>query len=75
MINASYIDPTATASAADLALGNPMVDLSKWFLSIQDALAILGVARLRRTTGQHCKVGPAKFNARGSSSRPSIKSR
>jgi len=40
MINASYIDPTATASAADLALGNPLVDLSKWFLSIQDALAI-----------------------------------
>ena len=40
MINASYIDPTATASAADLALGDPMVDLSKWFLSIQDALAI-----------------------------------
>jgi penicillin-binding protein 2 len=40
MINASYIDPTATASAADLALGDPMVDLSKWFLSIQDAMAI-----------------------------------
>jgi len=40
MVNASYIDPTATASAADLALGNPMVDLSKWFLSIQDSLAI-----------------------------------
>ncbi len=40
MINASYIDPTAPANAADLALGNPLVDLSKWFLSIQDALAI-----------------------------------
>ena len=40
MINASYIDPTVPASAADLALGNPMVDLTKWFLSIQDALAL-----------------------------------
>lgn len=40
MVNASYIDPTAPASADDLALGNPLVDLSKWFLSIQDALAI-----------------------------------
>ena len=40
MINASYIDPTATASAADLALGNPATDLTKWFLSVQDALAL-----------------------------------
>jgi penicillin-binding protein 2 len=40
MINASYIDPTVPASAADLALGNPMVDLTKRFLSIQDALAL-----------------------------------
>ena len=40
MISASYIDPTASASQADLALGNPMVDLSKWFLSVQDALAL-----------------------------------
>ena len=40
MINASYIDPTAPVSTADLALGNPLVDLSKWFLSVQDALAI-----------------------------------
>ena len=40
MISASYIDPTASASPADLALGNPMVDLSKWFLSVQDALAL-----------------------------------
>lgn len=40
MINASYIDPTASASPADLALGNPMVDLGKWFLSVQDALAL-----------------------------------
>jgi membrane peptidoglycan carboxypeptidase len=38
MINASYIDPNA--SQADLALGNPMVDLNKWFLSVQDALAL-----------------------------------
>ena len=36
----SYIDPTVSASAADLALGNPMVDLTKRFLSIQDALAL-----------------------------------
>ena len=40
MINASYIDPTVPAAQADLALGNPMVDLSKWFLSVQDALAL-----------------------------------
>lgn len=40
MINASYIDPTAPASAADLALGNPATDLTKRFLSIQDALAL-----------------------------------
>jgi len=35
MINASYIDPTAPAAQADLGLGNPAVDLNKWFLSIQ----------------------------------------
>lgn len=40
MINASYIDPSSQASKADLALGNPLVDLSKWFLSVQDALAL-----------------------------------
>ncbi|HUB65981.1 MAG TPA: penicillin-binding transpeptidase domain-containing protein [Candidatus Methylacidiphilales bacterium] len=40
MINASYIDPTASASPADLALGNPLVDLTKRFLSVQDALAL-----------------------------------
>lgn len=40
MINASYIDPTIPATPADLALGNPKVDLSKWFLSVQDALAL-----------------------------------
>jgi len=40
MINASYIDPTAPASSADLGLGNPNVDLTKWFVSVQDALAL-----------------------------------
>jgi len=40
MINASYIDPAVPAAQADLALGNPMVDLTKWFLSVQDALAL-----------------------------------
>ena len=58
MINASYIDPTATASAADLALGNPMVDLSKWFLSIQDALALGNKAAATRVGLQ---VGPREF--------------
>jgi penicillin-binding protein 2 len=40
MVNASYIDPTASASPADLALGNPATDLTKTFLSIQDALVV-----------------------------------
>ena len=40
MINASYIDPTVPATPADLALGNPATDLTKRFLSIQDALAL-----------------------------------
>lgn len=40
MINASYIDPTVAAAQADLGLGNPQVDLNKWFLSVQDALAL-----------------------------------
>ena len=40
MINASYIDPTVPAAQADLGLGNPLVDLSKRFLSVQDALAL-----------------------------------
>jgi penicillin-binding protein 2 len=40
MINASYLDPTVPATAADLALGDPMVDLTKRFLSVQDALAL-----------------------------------
>ena len=39
MINASYVDPTS-ATADDVSLGNPLVDLSKWFLSIQDAMAL-----------------------------------
>jgi penicillin-binding protein 2 len=40
MINASYIDPTVPEAQADLGLGNPLVDLNKWFLSVQDALAL-----------------------------------
>jgi len=40
MINASYIDPTVSASSADLGLGDPMVDLNRRFLSVQDALAL-----------------------------------
>ncbi len=40
MINASYIDPSVPATPADLALGNPDTDLTKRFLSIQDALAL-----------------------------------
>jgi penicillin-binding protein 2 len=38
MINASFIDTSATAP--DLGLGNPQTDLNKWFLSVQDALAL-----------------------------------
>ncbi len=40
MINASFIDPNSTPTAADLALGNPSVDLNRRFLSVQDALAL-----------------------------------
>jgi penicillin-binding protein 2 len=40
MVNASYMDPTESASPADLSLGNPATDLTKTFLSIQDALAL-----------------------------------
>jgi penicillin-binding protein 2 len=40
MINASFLDETVPATPADLALGNPMVDLTKRFLSVQDALAL-----------------------------------
>jgi penicillin-binding protein 2 len=38
MINSSYIDPTV--SQPDVGFGNPMTDLNKWFLSVQDALAL-----------------------------------
>jgi penicillin-binding protein 2 len=40
MINASFIDPDVPATPADLALGNPLVDLNRRFLSVQDALAL-----------------------------------
>jgi penicillin-binding protein 2 len=40
MINSSYIDPGAPSSQADLGLGNPATDLNKWFLSVEDALAL-----------------------------------
>jgi penicillin-binding protein 2 len=49
MINASYIDPTAPA---DLGLGNPTVDLSKWFLSVQDAMALGNKAAATRVALQ-----------------------
>ncbi len=39
MINASYIDPAA-ATTPDMSLGNPATDLNKWFLTVQDALAL-----------------------------------
>jgi penicillin-binding protein 2 len=40
MINASYIDPAAPPAQQDLGLGNPQTDLNKWFLSVEDALAL-----------------------------------
>ncbi len=40
MIDSSYIDPAAPAKDQDLALGNPQTDLNKWFLSVEDALAL-----------------------------------
>ena len=40
MINASYIDPSMPAAQQDLGLGNPQTDLNKWFLSVEDALAL-----------------------------------
>jgi len=40
MINASYIDPSAPPAQQDLGLGNPQTDLNKWFLSVEDALAL-----------------------------------
>ena len=39
MIDSSYIDPVST-NAADMSLGDPATDLNKWFLSVQDALAL-----------------------------------
>jgi penicillin-binding protein 2 len=39
MIDSSYIDPVST-NKADLSLGDPATDLTKWFLSVQDALAL-----------------------------------
>ncbi len=40
MINASYIDPSEPPAQQDLGLGNPQTDLNKWFLSVEDALAL-----------------------------------
>jgi penicillin-binding protein 2 len=40
MINASFIDTTAPVAQADLGLGNPTTDLNKWFLSVEDAMAV-----------------------------------
>jgi penicillin-binding protein 2 len=40
MINSSYIDPSGPAAQQDLGLGNPQTDLNKWFLSVEDALAL-----------------------------------
>jgi penicillin-binding protein 2 len=55
MVNASYIDPSVPASPADLALGNPNTDLTKRFLSIQDALALGNRAAATRVALQ---IGP-----------------
>ncbi|MCE0496956.1 MAG: transglycosylase domain-containing protein [Methylacidiphilales bacterium] len=60
MINASYLDPTVSASPADLALGNPMVDLTKRFLSVQDALA-LGSKPAATRVGLQLGVGNVGF--------------
>ncbi|MCE0483432.1 MAG: transglycosylase domain-containing protein [Methylacidiphilales bacterium] len=57
MINSSYIDPTVSATSADLALGDPMVDLGKWFLSVQDALALGNKAAATRV-GLQLGAGP-----------------
>ncbi len=40
MINASYIDPSLNPAQQDLGLGNAQTDLNKWFLSVEDALAL-----------------------------------
>jgi penicillin-binding protein 2 len=55
MINASYIDPSVPASPADLALGDPNTDLTKRFLSIQDAMALGNRAAATRVALQ---LGP-----------------
>ncbi len=55
MINASYIDPSVPASPADLALGDPNTDLTKRFLSVQDALALGNRAAATRVALQ---LGP-----------------
>ncbi len=60
MINASYIDPGAPASQQDPGLGNPLTDLNKWFLSVQDALA-LGNKSAATRVGLRLK--PATVNA------------
>jgi membrane peptidoglycan carboxypeptidase len=59
MINASYIDPSVPAAQADLGLGNPMTDLNKWFLSVQDALALGNKSAATRVGLQ---VGSHNFN-------------
>ena len=40
MIDASYIDPSQASKQQDLGLGNAQTDLNKWFLSVEDALAL-----------------------------------
>ena len=55
MIKASYLDPTVPATADDLALGNPNTDLTKTFLSVQDALALGNRAAATRVALQ---LGP-----------------
>ena len=58
MINSSYLDPSVPASPADLALGNPNTDLTKLFLSIQDALALGNRAAATRVALQ---LGPQQI--------------
>ena len=70
MINASYIDTTSSAAQADLALGNPMVDLTKWFLSIQDALALGNRSAATRVGLQLHARAVTTGSARRGSSRP-----
>ena len=55
MINASYIDPVRAATRRPTsALGNPTIDLNKWFLSVQDALALGNKSAATRVG---CKLG------------------